>query len=61
MSRLEKNRPALLVAFPEVSTSELIEALENADPDFASFVIEHGLEPTWHERTGGDAFRDLAD
>ncbi len=56
MTRLVDYRFALLAAFPDVSDAELSDALENGGPDFVSFVIDHGLGPLWHERTGRSEF-----
>ena len=57
MTRLDDYRFALLATFPDVSDAELAAALEKAGPDFVSFIIDHGLGPLWHERTGRDEFR----
>ncbi len=56
MSRLDNYRSALLAAFPDVSDAELAVALEKGEPDFVSFIIDHGLGPLWHERTGRGEF-----
>ena len=58
MTRLDDYRSALLAAFPDVADAELAAALEKGGPDFVSFVIDHGLGPLWHERTGRDEFHE---
>ena len=58
MTRLDDYRFALLAAFPDVSDAELAAALEKGGPDFVSFIIDHGLGPLWHERTGRDEFHE---
>ena len=58
MTRLDDYRSALLAAFPDVADAELAAALEKSGPDFVSFVIDHGLGPLWHERTGRDEFHE---
>ena len=58
MSRLDDYRSALLAAFPEVDDTELIKVLDARGGQFASFIIDHGLGPLWHERTGRDEFLD---
>ncbi|MDH5345075.1 MAG: nucleotidyltransferase family protein, partial [Gammaproteobacteria bacterium] len=58
MGRLDDYRSALLVADPAVSDAALEQVLEGAGPDFDLFVIDHGLGPSWHERTGHAEFRD---
>ena len=57
MTRLDDYRSALLAAFPECGSEELAAAVDAAGPDFASFVIDHGLGPLWHERTRLAVFR----
>jgi hypothetical protein len=58
MTRLDDYRFALLATFSDVSDAELAEVLERTGPDFASFIIDHGLGPLWHDRTGRDEFLD---
>lgn len=58
MSRLDIYRTAMLAASPEVSDSELREVLDRQGSGFARLVIDHGLGPLWHERTGEDEFRE---
>jgi len=58
MSRLDDYRSALLAAFPDVSDAELAVALEKGGAEFVSFVIDHGLGPLWHERTGWEEFHE---
>lgn len=58
MTRLDDYRSALLVAFPETSDAELAAALDAIGPAFASFIIDQGLGPLWHARTGRDEFHE---
>ena len=58
MTRLDDYRFALLATFPDVSDAELATALEKGGLDFVSFIIDHGLGPLWHERTGREEFLD---
>jgi len=58
MTHLDDYRSALLAAFPEISDATLGSALEKGGSDFVSFVIDHGLGPLWHERTGRDEFHE---
>ena len=58
MSRLDDYRNALLAAFPDVSGDKLDAVLDVKGDPFAGFVIDHGLGPLWHERTGHDAFHE---
>jgi len=48
----------LLAAYPDVFESELVQALEAGGANFASFIVDHGLGPLWHERSGRDEFRE---
>jgi hypothetical protein len=56
MGRLDDYRTAMLVADPDVSTSTLLSVLDAAGPDFDEFVVDHGLGPMWHKRTGSPDF-----
>jgi len=58
MSRLDTYRAALQVADPAVSPEALVRMLDARGPAFASLVVDHGLGPIWHERTGREEFRD---
>ncbi len=58
MTRLDDYRFALLATLPDVADAELAAALEKGGPDFVSFIIDHGLGPLWHERTGRDEFHE---
>lgn len=58
MSRLDDYRTALLAAHPEVSAEKLADALDAKGEGFAQFIIDHGLGPLWHERTGRVDFRE---
>jgi hypothetical protein len=57
MSRLDIYRTALLAADPGISGDELREVLDREGSKFPSFVVDHGLGPLWHQRTGRDEFR----
>ena len=48
----------MLAALPDVAVDELEQALELGGPRFQQFVVDHGLGPLWHERTGRAEFRD---
>ena len=54
--RLDDYRHAMLAAMPEYSGEELNRALDDKGPDFPQFVIDYGLGPLWHERTGRGEF-----
>ena len=58
MTRLDNYRSALLVAFPETGDAGLAAVLDAAGPEFAAFIIDQGLGPLWHARTGRDEFHD---
>jgi hypothetical protein len=58
MGRLDDYRMALLVAMPAASDSEFDRAIEVGGERFVSFVVDHGLGPVWHERTGREQFRE---
>ena len=58
MTRLDDYRSALLATFADVADAELAAALQQGGADFVSFIIDHGLGPLWHERTGRDEFHD---
>lgn len=58
MSRLDTYRAALQVADPEIGLGALCRTLDARGPAFASLVVDHGLGPLWHARTGRDEFRD---
>jgi hypothetical protein len=47
----------MLAAFPELPEAELVAELDRAGPKFAQFIVDHGLGPLWHERTGHEEFR----
>ncbi len=57
MIALDVYRQALLVAFPSVADAELTAALNKGKSTFPHFVIDHGLGPMWHQRTGDDRFQ----
>jgi hypothetical protein len=56
MSRLDDYRSALLAANTDVSAGVLERALDDSGPEFVTFVVDHGLGPLWHARTGRDEF-----
>ena len=58
MGRLDDYQSALLAANPETSDATLARAQDSGGPEFASFVIEHGLGPVWHARTKLEEFRE---
>jgi hypothetical protein len=58
MSQLDDYRYALLAAFPAVNGEELERVLEAGGSRFSSFIVDHGLGPIWHARTGRAEFRD---
>jgi hypothetical protein len=58
MTRFDDYRSALLAANSEVSGATLVEVLEAKGPAFPSFIVDHGLGPLWHARTGRDEFRE---
>lgn len=58
MTRLDDYQSALLATFPDVADAELAAALEKGGTDFASFIVDHGLGPLWHERTGREEFHE---
>jgi hypothetical protein len=57
MDRLVSYRLAMLAAFPDVPREKLTGVMNTAGPGFINFVVEHGLGPVWHERTGREEFR----
>lgn len=57
MSRLDDYRSALLAANTDLSAGALERVLDDGGPEFVTFVVDHGLGPLWHERTGRDEFR----
>lgn len=58
MGRLDDYRAALTVVRPQAQAAELVRALETGGPRFATFIVDHGLGPLWHARTGREEFRD---
>ena len=58
MTRLHDYRSALRAGFAEVADDELLRTLDERGTDFAAFIVDHGLGPLWHARTGRDAFRE---
>jgi hypothetical protein len=58
MSRLDDYRTALLAAHPDVPGDELAGALDANGEVFARFIIDHGLGPLWHARTGREEFHE---
>ena len=58
MTRLDDYRSALRAGFAEVSDEALECTLDERGADFAAFIIDHGLGPLWHARTGREEFRE---
>ena len=58
MSRLDDYRTALLVAHPDVAVQRLVAALDERPTEFSRFVIDMGLGPLWHQRTGREEFHE---
>lgn len=56
MTRLDEYQSALLAAQSSVTDPELLRVLDEGGEQFVSFVVDHGLGPLWHERTGRDEF-----
>ena len=56
MSRLHEYRTALLATCPDVADEGLLGAIDVGGSQFASFIVDHGLGPQWHERTRRDEF-----
>ena len=57
MTRVEEYRAALLAVFPEVPVHELERTVDSGGSHLVSLIVDHGLGPRWHERTGRDEFR----
>jgi hypothetical protein len=58
MRRLDDYRTALLVACPELTDKALLRTLDESGPGFVPFIVDHGLGPLWHERTGRPEFHE---
>ena len=56
MTRLDNYRSPLLAAFPEISDAVLKRVLDAGGAHFVSFIVDHGLGPLWHARTGRAEF-----
>jgi len=56
MSRLNEYRSALLASNPDVPKEALLKELDSGTPQFASFIVDHGLGPLWHRRTERSEF-----
>jgi hypothetical protein len=56
MSRLDDYQNALLATYPDVADNDLARTLDDGGQQFVSFVIDHGLGPMWHARTGDAEF-----
>jgi hypothetical protein len=56
MSRLDDYRSALLAANTDVPAGVLERVLDDSGTEFVTFVVDHGLGPLWHVRTGRDEF-----
>lgn len=58
MSPLDDYRTALLAALPETRATALDDVLAERGDTFASFIVDHGLGPLWHERTRNELFHE---
>jgi hypothetical protein len=58
MTRLDDYRSALRAGFADVSGDELLRTLDERGEDFVPFIVDHGLGPLWHARTGRAGFRE---
>jgi hypothetical protein len=56
MTRFDDYQSAMLAAYPDVSDTALDRALNAGGPRFVAFIVDHGLGPLWHQRTGRDEF-----
>jgi len=56
MSCLDDYRNALLATVPDAADSDLVRLLDEGGSPFVSFVIDHGLGPMWHARSGCEEF-----
>jgi hypothetical protein len=56
MIRLDDYRSALLAASVETPETELGHLLDAGGDAFAAFIVDHGLGPLWHVRTGRAEF-----
>jgi len=56
MTRLDDYQSALLAAQSSVTDPELLRVLDEGGAQFVSFIIDHGVGPLWHARTGRDEF-----
>ncbi|MGI9222757.1 MAG: nucleotidyltransferase family protein [Woeseiaceae bacterium] len=58
MQRLDDYRAAMLAVFSETPDEVLEDNLQQRGSNFVSFVVDYGLGPLWHVRTGLDEFRE---
>jgi hypothetical protein len=58
MSRLYDYRTALLAANPNTAEGQLFAALDERPTGFSRFVVDMGLGPLWHQRTGRAEFHE---
>jgi hypothetical protein len=56
MSRLDDYQVALLAAHPDVPAEDLLGELEKHGKALVRLIIDHGLGPLWHQRTGCNQF-----
>ena len=56
MSRLDDYRSAMLAVFSEIPREVLEDVVDAHSADFVSFVVDHGLGPLWHTRSGRQEF-----
>ena len=57
MPRLDDYISTLLAVDRDLSASELCRQIDIRGEGFVTFVIDHGLGPLWHERTGRKEFK----
>jgi len=58
MARLDKYRLAMQATYEGATAQCLVEAFDARESDFANFIVDHGLGPVWHSRTGREEFKD---
>jgi hypothetical protein len=56
MASLDNYSTALQVLNPALDREALCLLLESQEPGFADLIIDHGLGPLWHQRTGREEF-----
>ena len=58
MTRLDDYQSALRAVQQGLPDAKLLRVLDSGGPAFVAFIVDHGLGPLWHERTGRDEFRE---